>query len=390
MTVFEPPKSEAEVKEWILELVSTLTTMLEEKEPSLKKHSKRVADNSANFCEQYKLLPGDQIFELYLAGLLHDFGLIFFPNTLLLSEPPNRSEEESIQMRKHPVVAETILSNLSMLGGILPLIRHHHESIDGSGYPDGLKGDEIPALSHIMIVADAFDAMTSDRPYRKALPAQVALEEIEHSVHDRKVRPEAGKLARPSHEELRFTRFRVLNLVVDRVDDSSYQVGKIAAAQPLILTGLAPITPGIDTLDDPLRLIELLIGWFESEADDVLCHLTGLGDGDDEHRLRSEAYEVDGVNPADIGLRFDHDRREMGDVGDEVGCLLQQLRHLPVHISKERTDPFVGRGAQTCRRTVIDVVAVALMRGDSTRRGVGLGNEPIRLQPGQFVANGGR
>jgi HD-GYP domain-containing protein (c-di-GMP phosphodiesterase class II) len=171
MTVFEPPKSEAEVKEWILELVSTLTTMLEEKEPSLKKHSKRVADNSANFCEQYKLLPGDQIFELYLAGLLHDFGLIFFPNTLLLSEPPNRSEEESIQMRKHPVVAETILSNLSMLGGILPLIRHHHESIDGSGYPDGLSGEDIRLGARILCLFNELDTMVF--PFAKVPAATI-------------------------------------------------------------------------------------------------------------------------------------------------------------------------------------------------------------------------
>ena len=71
----------------------------------------------------------------------------------------------------------------------------------------------------------------------------IALEEIEHSVHDRKVRPEAGELARASHEELRFARFRVLNLVVDRVDDSSHKVGQISAAESLILAGFVPITP---------------------------------------------------------------------------------------------------------------------------------------------------
>ena len=111
MTVFEPPKSEAEVKEWILELVSTLTTMLEEKEPSLKKHSKRVADNSANFCEQYKLLPGDQIFELYLAGLLHDIGLIFSSNTLLKdAEDRNPDQHADPGSGKGPAPAENTVN----------------------------------------------------------------------------------------------------------------------------------------------------------------------------------------------------------------------------------------------------------------------------------------
>jgi putative nucleotidyltransferase with HDIG domain len=171
MTAFEPPKSEAEVKEWILELVSTLTTLLEEKDPSLKKHSKRVADNSANFGEQYKLLPDDQIFELYLAGLLHDIGLIFFPNTLLLSDPQHRNEAENIQMRKHPVVAETILSNLSTVKGILPLIRHHHESIDGSGYPDGLSGEDIPLGARILCLFNELDTMVF--PFAKVPAAKI-------------------------------------------------------------------------------------------------------------------------------------------------------------------------------------------------------------------------
>ena len=166
MTSFALPKSESEFKEWILELVRTLTTVLEEKDALLKKHSKRVADNSANFCEQYKLLPDDEIFDLYLAGLLHDFGLIFFPKTILLTEPQKRSKEEKVQIRKHPVVGETILSNLSTIKDILPLIRHHHEYVDGSGYPDGLNGDEIPLGARILCLFNELD--TRIFPFSKA------------------------------------------------------------------------------------------------------------------------------------------------------------------------------------------------------------------------------
>jgi len=171
MSSFTMPRSEAEFKEVILELVDTLTTIIDEKAASLKKHSKRVADNSANFCEQYKLLPEEEIFHLYLAGLLHDFGLIFFPKALLRSDPQDRSNDEKVQIRKHPVVAETILSNLSTIKDTLPLIRHHHESIDGSGYPDGLSGDEIPLGARVLCMFNELDTMIF--PFSKAPAASV-------------------------------------------------------------------------------------------------------------------------------------------------------------------------------------------------------------------------
>jgi HD-GYP domain-containing protein (c-di-GMP phosphodiesterase class II) len=96
-----------------------------------------VATTCANFCEKFKLLPDDDVFNLYVAGLLHDFSLTFFPETLL-KDNESRTDDEKIQMRKHPVIAEKILSNLSLLKETLPLIRHHHEAFDGSGYPDAL------------------------------------------------------------------------------------------------------------------------------------------------------------------------------------------------------------------------------------------------------------
>ncbi|MDX1708801.1 MAG: HDOD domain-containing protein, partial [Desulfobacterales bacterium] len=185
MASFGLPRSESEFKELILELVNTLTTIIKEKDASLKKHSKRVADNSANFCEQYKLLPDDDIFDLYLAGLLHDFGMVFLPNTLLLSDAQNRSDEEKVQMRKHPVVAETILSNMSILKGVLPFIRHHHESIDGSGYPDGLSGDDIPLGARILCLFNELDTLVfpfSDVP-AAGIPEALAAVKNEAGKH---------------------------------------------------------------------------------------------------------------------------------------------------------------------------------------------------------------
>ena len=177
MPTFSMPKSESEFKEWLLELVRTLDAIIEEKDPVLQTHSKRVANNCANFCEEFKLLNEDEIFNLYLAGLLHDFGLIFFPD-MLLGEPESRTNDDVVRMRKHPVVGEKILSNLSTLKEILPLVRHHHEAIDGSGYPDGLKGEEIPLGARILFIFNEFDTLVFPFSKTPALSIDEAVAEI--------------------------------------------------------------------------------------------------------------------------------------------------------------------------------------------------------------------
>jgi len=177
MAVFSMPKSEAEFKDWLLELVRTLDAIVEEKDPLLKNHSKRVANNCANFCEEFKLFKEDEIFNLYLAGLLHDFGLIFFPDTLL-KEPEKRTDVEKVQMRKHPGVGGKIISNLSTLKEVLPMIRHHHEAIDGSGYPDGLSGDEIPLGARIIFIFNELDTLIFPFSKTPPLSAEEAVAQI--------------------------------------------------------------------------------------------------------------------------------------------------------------------------------------------------------------------
>jgi putative nucleotidyltransferase with HDIG domain len=184
MTAFAMPQSESEFKEWLLELVNTLTALIEERDPKLKKHSKRVADNSANFCTKYKLLGDDEIYQVYLAGLLHDIGLIFSPNTLL-KDAEDRSEEEKVQLRKHPVVGEKILSNLSTLRDILPLIRHHHEAMDGSGYPDGLSADEIPLGARIICLFNELDTLMYPFSKTSAATTSEALAKIKQDAGTR-------------------------------------------------------------------------------------------------------------------------------------------------------------------------------------------------------------
>jgi len=120
-------------------------------------------------------LSEDDLQELRLGCLLHDIGKLAVPDHILL-KPARLNAEETEIVRQHPVTGERICAPLKCLRPILPLIRHHHERMDGSGYPDGLYGEEIPLKARILQVADVYDALTNDRPYREALSSEEALE----------------------------------------------------------------------------------------------------------------------------------------------------------------------------------------------------------------------
>jgi putative two-component system response regulator len=113
--------------------------------------------------------------ELRIASWLHDVGKIAVPETILLKPGALNAEERRI-MQQHPVIGENICATFKSLRSILPVIRHHHEKMDGSGYPDGLRGEAIPLKARILQVADIYDALTTDRPYRGALSAEEALQ----------------------------------------------------------------------------------------------------------------------------------------------------------------------------------------------------------------------
>lgn len=114
------------------------------------------------------LLPPEQIQALALGGILHDIGKVAVPDEILFKAGPLTAEEFEI-VRQHPIVGEHICAPLKSFRHVLPIIRHHHERIDGTGYPDRLAMDEIPLPARIMQIADVFDALTSERPYRQAL-----------------------------------------------------------------------------------------------------------------------------------------------------------------------------------------------------------------------------
>ncbi|UCD77913.1 MAG: HDOD domain-containing protein [Desulfobacterales bacterium] len=177
MAEIKIPQSKAEVRDLILEVVKTLVALLEEKDPFLKKHSERVANNCANFCEQFKILGTEDIETVYFAGLLHDIGIVAVPLDILKRSDP-LSDEEMVRIKRHPVSGEKVLSNFSYLKDLLPMVRHHHEAVDGSGYPDGIEGDKIPLGARIIGLFNYFDNLVFPRFSGKALSIEAALEDV--------------------------------------------------------------------------------------------------------------------------------------------------------------------------------------------------------------------
>jgi HD-GYP domain-containing protein (c-di-GMP phosphodiesterase class II) len=177
MVKTEISKNEAEFGEFVLDVVKTLVAVIGEKDPFLRKHSERVANNCANFCEEYKIVGDEEVETIYFAGLLHDIGIVAIPTELLRRTDP-LTDEEMIQIKKHPVSGEKVLANLSILKDVLPMVRHHHEAIDGSGYPDGLEADKIPLGARVVGLFNYLDTLVSARSSEKALSIEEALVEI--------------------------------------------------------------------------------------------------------------------------------------------------------------------------------------------------------------------
>lgn len=171
-----------------LETITALAMAVEARDPYSRGHSDRVAQYSVKIAEKLGLEP-ELIQEINHAGIIHDVGKIGISDDIL-KKVDNLNEEEWQVMRKHPVIGEEIVRPVRGLGKIRGAIRHHHEWLDGTGYPDRLKGDAIPLVAKILMVADSFDAMTTDRPYRKALSIEAAKAELRKYIdirYDRKV-----------------------------------------------------------------------------------------------------------------------------------------------------------------------------------------------------------
>ena len=160
-----------------LESIEVLRYTVEAKDPYTRGHSDRVSAYSVLIGEKLGLSEED-IKTLRIGGLFHDIGKIGIPDSILLKEA-RLTDDEYSQIKNHPSIGAHILQNATIFKDIIPIVKHHHERYDGNGYPGRLKGEEIPYFARIAAVADTFDAMTSKRSYRNALPLNVVKDEIE-------------------------------------------------------------------------------------------------------------------------------------------------------------------------------------------------------------------
>jgi response regulator RpfG family c-di-GMP phosphodiesterase len=164
------------LKEDFMATMEALAALIEVKDPYLAGHSKEVRKWSCMIAGRLGL-PEDEIRDIEMAALLHDVGKIGVKGRILDTHGSLTSREFQ-EVKLHPILGESALKHVKGLANASGIIRHHHENYDGSGYPDGLKDEDIPIGSRIIGVADAFNAMTSDRPYRRALPEEEALSRL--------------------------------------------------------------------------------------------------------------------------------------------------------------------------------------------------------------------
>jgi putative nucleotidyltransferase with HDIG domain len=155
-----------------LQFAAALIATLDARDRYTAGHSAAVAIYTRDIAERMGL-PAETCDQAYLCGLVHDIGKIGLPPGLL-EKPGALTLEERRQMQEHSAIGERILAHVDEYSEIATIVRYHHERMDGQGYPDGLADDDIPLLSRIIAVADAYNAMTSDRPYRDAMPSRVA------------------------------------------------------------------------------------------------------------------------------------------------------------------------------------------------------------------------
>jgi putative two-component system response regulator len=158
----------------------SLAQSIEGKDPYTHGHCERLAEYSARLGEQLGLSE-DQITALRRAGIVHDVGKIAVPDAILL-KPGRLTPDEWTIIREHSVVGERICAPLKSFRFVLPIIRHHHEKLDGSGYPDGLRGEAIPVTARVLQIVDVYDALTTDRPYKKAFSITDALQTMKEEV----------------------------------------------------------------------------------------------------------------------------------------------------------------------------------------------------------------
>ncbi len=165
-----------EVKSFNHNFLTTMAASIDARDRYTSGHSQRVAYWGREIARDIGLTER-KVEDVYIGGILHDIGKIGIEDEIL-NKKGKLTPEEYDKIKQHTVIGYEIILQAGMFNELLPAIRSHHERIDGRGYPDGLAGDEIPLMARILAISDAFDAMVADRPYRKGLPVEEALQEI--------------------------------------------------------------------------------------------------------------------------------------------------------------------------------------------------------------------
>ncbi|MBM2838921.1 MAG: hypothetical protein HW415_1546, partial [Deltaproteobacteria bacterium] len=166
----------SDLEELFISVVKSLSSAIDAKSPWTAGHSERVTKYALDIAKQMGLSE-KELKSLELAGLLHDVGKIGTYESIL-DKPAKLNDEEQAVMRQHPVMGAEILAHIKQLKDIIPGVKYHHEFYDGTGYPEGLKGEAIPLYARILTVADTVDAMGADRPYRKGRATDVIIAEL--------------------------------------------------------------------------------------------------------------------------------------------------------------------------------------------------------------------
>ncbi len=161
-------------------VLCALALSIEGKDPYTEGHCERLSNYSVELGRRIGLSE-EQLTALNRGGIVHDIGKVAVPDVILL-KPGKLNPEEMRIIREHPVVGERICAPLKSFRTVLPIIRHHHEKLDGTGYPDGLKGDAIPLEARVLQIVDVYDALTTVRPYKPAFSREQALEVMEQEV----------------------------------------------------------------------------------------------------------------------------------------------------------------------------------------------------------------
>jgi putative nucleotidyltransferase with HDIG domain len=156
----------------VLTFAVALLATLDARDRYIAGHSAAVAIYARDIAHGLGLSEADQQLA-HVCGLVHDIGMIGLPSDVL-NKPDPLTPEERRQIEEHPVIGERILASVEDCAEVARIVRHHHERVDGAGYTDGIAADQIPLVSRIVSVAEAYNSMTSDRPYREAMPSRVA------------------------------------------------------------------------------------------------------------------------------------------------------------------------------------------------------------------------